>query len=75
MTRNETETEIEIEEEGDLEGAVILIVAAGVVHAVAVVGVATGVVAEVVAGTGAETEHGVEVHETDEMIDQASQCN
>jgi hypothetical protein len=31
-----------------------------------------GVAAEVVAGTGAETGHGVEVPETDEMIDQAS---
>jgi len=72
VTRIETETEIEIEEEGDLEGVVVLLVGAGVFHAVAVVGAVTGVEAEVVVGTGAETGHGVEVPETDEMIDQAS---
>lgn len=55
-----------------MEGAVILVVGAGVFHAVAVVGAVIGVAAEVVAGTGAETGHGVEVPETDEMIDQAS---
>jgi hypothetical protein len=67
-------TEIEIEEEEDLVGVVVLVVAAGVFHVVAVVvvGAVTGVAAEVVAGTGAETGHVVEVPETDEMIDQAS---
>lgn len=70
MTRIVTETEIE--EEGDLEGVVVLVVGAGVIHAVAVVGAVTGVAAEVVAGTGAETGHAVEVPGTDEMIDQAS---
>lgn len=69
VTRIETEIEIE---EGDLEGAVVLVVAAGVVHAVVVVGAVTEVTAEVVVGTGAETGHGVEVRETDETIDQAS---
>jgi hypothetical protein len=71
-----TGIETEIEEGEDMEVAVVLVAAAGVVHVVVVVAVVvvvvTGVAAEAVAGTGAETEQGVAVPETDEMIDQAS---
>ena len=66
------ETETEIEEDEDMEVAVVPVAAAGADHAVVVVGAMTGVAAEAVAETGADTEQKGEVPETDEMIDQAS---
>lgn len=67
-------TGIEIEEHEDLGVAVVPVATAEVeaIHAVGVVGAVTGVAAEVVAGNGVGKGLGVAVHETDEMIDQAS---
>lgn len=65
-----TGIETEIEQGEDMEVAVVPTAVPGAVHAV-VVG-AVGVAAEAIAGTGVETERGVVVPETDEMIDQAS---